>query len=246
MSLTPSATEVVAALGATDLLVGVDDYSTFPPEVAKLPRVGTFLQPNLEAVMTLRPTLVIADDVHAAFAQRLADAGIDVTECPMHDLADVRASLTKVGAKLGRAGGARAAIETIDRAIDQAAARRRARTGPRPRVLAVIEHEPAGLGGLVVAGPGSWLDELLAIEGADNAMLGAGARYPKISSREAFAADPTVILDAAFAADPATDAPMWREHTSARVVVTKDPFLLAPSPRIAEALAQLDKILYPQ
>jgi iron complex transport system substrate-binding protein len=236
----------MAALGATDLIVGVDDYSTYPPEAAKLPKVGTFLQPNLEAVMRLRPTLVIADDVHGAFERRLSDAGIAAVECPMHELGDVRSSLTKVGAALGRDPAAKAAIAKIDAAVDAAAARKKTRTGPRPRVLAVIDHEPGGLGGLVVAGPGSWLDELLAIEGVDNAMLGAGARYPKISSAEAIRAQPTVILDAAFAADPATDADLWKDVAGARVVVAKEPFLQAPSPRVAEALARLDEILYPR
>jgi iron complex transport system substrate-binding protein len=246
VSLSPSASEIVAALGATDLLVGVDDYSTYPPAVTKLPRVGTFLQPNLEAVMTLRPTLVIADDVHAAFEQRLADAGIAAVECPMHDLADVRTSLIKVGDKLGRAQAAKDAIAAIDRAIDTAAERRRTRGGAHPRVLAVIDHEPGGLGGLVVAGPGSWLDELLAIEGAENALAGGGARYPKISSDEAIRSQPTLVLDVSFAADPATAAQVWSVVPGARVVVAKDPYLAAPSPRVADALAQLDKILYPQ
>ena len=250
VSLTPSASEIVAALGAGDLLVGVDDYSTYPPEVAKLPKVGTFLQPNLEAVMRLRPTLVIADDVHGPFEQRLADAGIDAVECPMHELGDVRTSLTRVGVKLGRAEAAGKAVAAIDRAIEDAAARRRTRTGARPRVLAVIDHEPGGLGGLVVAGPGSWLDELLAIEGADNAMVGAGARYPKISSEEVLRAQPTLIIDTAFAADPATEASLWRDLaipavSSGRIVVAKEPYLIAPSPRVAEALAQLEAVLYP-
>jgi ABC-type Fe3+-hydroxamate transport system substrate-binding protein len=250
VSLTPSATETMAALGATDLLVGVDDYSTYPAEAAKLPRVGTFLQPNLEAVMRLRPTLVIADDIHGAFEQRLHDAGIAAVECPMHTLADVRASLTRVGDKVGRADAARAVVAAIDRALDDAAAKRRTRPGPRPRVLAVIDREPGGLGGLVVAGPGSWIDELLAVEGAENAMMGAGARYPKISSEEVLRAQPTVILDVAFAADPATEDAIWRgvavpAVTAGRVVVAKEPYLQAPSPRVTDALARLEAVLYP-
>ncbi|HTJ46951.1 MAG TPA: helical backbone metal receptor [Kofleriaceae bacterium] len=243
MSLTPSATEIIAALGATDQLVGVDDYSTYPASVAKLPKVGTFLQPNLEAVMTLRPTLVIADDVHAAFESRLSDAGIAAVECPMHDLKDVRESFAKVGKAIGRDAQARDQLASIDRAISAARARHH---DVRPRVLAVIDHEPDGLRGLVVAGPGSWLDELLAIEGADNAMAGAGTRYPQISSDEATRAQPTIVVDVAFSADPATAPQLWGFLAGARIVVAKEPFLQAPSPRVAQALAKLDEILYPQ
>ncbi len=99
VSLTPSATEVVAALGALPSLVGVDDYSKFPPEVQKLPKVGSFLQPNLEAIVRLHPTLVVVDDVHGPTAQGLTDAHVAIVECPMHALADVRGALRTVGAR---------------------------------------------------------------------------------------------------------------------------------------------------
>src|SRR5579863_6973364 len=102
VSLTPSATEVVAALGATSQLVGVDDYSKYPVEVTKLPKVGSFLQPNLEAIIRLQPSLVIVDDVHATTARGLADAGVATVECAMHALPDVRTALRTLGARLGK------------------------------------------------------------------------------------------------------------------------------------------------
>lgn len=64
VTLTPSATEIVAALGANDRLIGVDDFSTFPPAVNTLPKVGSFLQPSFETIVRLRPELVIGDDIH--------------------------------------------------------------------------------------------------------------------------------------------------------------------------------------
>src|SRR5690242_18134738 len=86
VSLTPSATEVVAALGATELLVGVDDFSKYPPEVDQLPKVGSFVAPNLEAIVRLRPTVVIVDDVHGQVAAALHDRGIETIACAMHAL----------------------------------------------------------------------------------------------------------------------------------------------------------------
>src|SRR5205085_1371907 len=93
VSLTPSATEVVAALGATGELVGVDEYSTFPPEVTKLPKVGSFLAPNLETIVGLKPTLVIVDDVHGKAAAALHDAHVITVECAIHALPDVKNAL---------------------------------------------------------------------------------------------------------------------------------------------------------
>ena len=246
VSLTPSATEVVAALGATQALVGVDDYSKFPPEVAHLPKVGSFLQPNLEAIVRLRPTLVIVDDVHAATARGLADAGIASVECAMHALPDVRAALLKVGAQLGRLPQADAQIASIDAAIDAARAHRP--TKP-PRVLLVIDREAGGLGGLVAAGPGSWLDELLAIVGGNNAIVEAGTRYPKLGLEQILRAAPEVVIDASYAAKDGVDT--WKDvaipAVAARRVIALDPerypYLAGPSPRVQLALEALARAI---
>jgi len=243
VSLTPSATEVVAALGATDLLVGVDDYSKYPPEVTALPKVGSFLSPNLETIVRLRPTLVIVDDIHARTAGALQEAGVTTVECAIHALPDVKAALATVGGRLGRSAQATQAIAKIDAALDDAAARKPAR---RPRVLAIIDREAGGLGNLVAAGPGSWVDELLAVVGAENVLAPSGVRYPKISVEEVLRTQPEVILDLSFAARGEIAA--WRDVkvpavADGRVLALSDPFLIAPSPRVAEALAALSRAI---
>jgi len=239
VSLTPSATEVVAALGAAGLLVGVDDYSQFPPEVTRLPKVGSFLAPNLETIVSLRPTLVIVDDVHGQAAGALNDARIATVACAIHALPDVKAALRTVAARIGRTADADRVVEGIDAALDRAAAARPAR---RPRVLAVIDREAGGLGNLICAGPGSWVDELLAVVGGDNVLKSAGVRYPKISAEEVLRARPDVIVDLSYAARAEITA--WNRLTvpavtSHRVRALQDAYLIAPSPRVAEALAAL-------
>jgi iron complex transport system substrate-binding protein len=241
VSLTPSATEVIAALGATDELVGVDDYSTFPPEVGKLPKVGSFLAPNLEVIVGLKPSLVIVDDVHGQVAGALGDAGVATVACKMHDLPDVKLALETVGAKIGKSAEAAKVVESIDAALETTAA---AKPAHRPRVLAVIDREPGGLGNLVAAGPGSWVDELLAVVGAENVLAGAPVRYPKISTEEVIRAKPAVILDLSYPARQSTDA--WKALTlkpAAKVIALQAPYLLAPSPRVAAALADLSHAL---
>jgi iron complex transport system substrate-binding protein len=243
VSLTPSATEVVAALGAAALLVGVDDYSAFPPEVAALPKVGSFLAPNLETIVGLRPTLVIVDDVHGQAAGALDDAGISTVACAIHALPDVKAALRTVGARLGKPADAARVVEAIDSALDHAAANRPAK---RPRVLAVIDREAGGLGNLVSAGPGSWIDELLAVVGGDNVLAAAGVRYPKISAEEVLRTRPDVILDLSYAARQ--DLAPWQQLavpavTTGHVRALSDAYLIAPSPRVAEALAALARAI---
>jgi iron complex transport system substrate-binding protein len=229
----------VAALGATGLLVGVDDYSLYPPEVTRLTKVGSFLAPNLETIVGLKPSLVIVDDIHGQAAGALGDAGVATIACAMHALPDVKSALRAVGARIGKAAEAERVVAAIDAALDGAAAQRPAK---RPRVLAVIDREAGGLGNLVTAGPGSWVDELLAVVGGQNVLSAAGVRYPKISTEEVLRTRPEVILDLSYAARQGVSA--W-DHlavpavTAHRVRALDQPYLIAPSPRVAEALAAL-------
>lgn len=245
VALTPSATEIVAALGAAELLVGVDDYSAYPPSVATLPKVGSFLSPNLEAIVGLKPSLVIVDDIHSQAAGALNDAGVATVACAIHALPDVKSALRIVGARLGRPGEAARVVGDIDAALDAAAAAKPAR---RPRVLAIIDREDGGLGNLVAAGPGSWLDELLAVVGGDNVLRGAAVRYPKISAEEVLRARPDVILDLSYparqsiAAWDAVNVPAVANH---RVRALADAYLIAPSPRVREALGALAQAIAP-
>jgi len=246
ISLTPSATEVLAALGAADLIVGVDDYSTFPPEVAALPKVGSFLAPNLETIVSLKPTLVVVDDVHGPAAGAMRDAGLVTVECPIHAMPDVKKALTLIGARIGRVAEATRAVAEIEAAIEAARANRPAK---RPRVLAILDREAGGLGNLVAAGPGSWIDELLAITGGENVLAASGVRYPKLSMEEVLRGQPDVILDLSFAARKGVE--VWSAAevpavTQGRVVALTDPSLLAPSPRIKHALGLVAAAIGPR
>jgi iron complex transport system substrate-binding protein len=109
-------------------------------------------------------------------------------------------------------------------------------------VLLVIDRQAGGVGNLVTAGPGSWLDELLAVVGGENVLRAAGVRYPKISTEEVLRARPDVILDLSYAARDSL-APWQRlaipAVASGRVRALSDAYLIAPSPRVPEALAAL-------
>lgn len=243
VTLSPSATEIVAALGAAGQLVAVDQYSKYPPEVEALPKVGTFLQPNIEAIVKLDPTLVIVDDVHGQVARALGDHGLVTVECAMHALPDVKQALRKVGDKIGRAKEADAAVEAIERALDAAAAKRPAR---HPRVLAVIDREPGGLGGLVAAGPGSWIDELVAVVGGDNVLAASSVRYARISLEEILKGEPEVILDLSHEGE--TSLHVWKDIDvpavrDGRVKALDLPYLKGPSPRVELALDTLARAI---
>jgi len=238
VSLAPSLTDTVVALGKAGVLVGVTRYDD-GAEVAGLPRVGGFLDPNPEAVIALRPDFVLWMTDGAAYPvlERIASLGVPVLAVPVIDVADVLACARAVGEALGDGPAGDRLARSIASAVS--AARGRA-VGRRPvRVLFVVGRDP-----LVVAGPGSYPDELLRIVGAANVASG-GRPWPVYPVDRAVAADPALVVDAAVE-EPAEaihrlDAiPAVRRGAVYRL---HDDAALRPGPRLAEALEELERAL---
>jgi iron complex transport system substrate-binding protein len=249
VTLTPSTTEIVAAAGGLDWLVGVDRYSEHPPEVRELPRVGDFINPSFEAILRLTPDLVVLDEVQRKVDSGLRSAGIDTVVLRMHTLEDVREGLRRVSDALGTGERARDAIDRIDAAVAEIEKRASEREGELS-VLLVVDRQLGGLGNLVVATSGSYLDELLAITGARNALATAGPRYAKISPEAVVRAAPDVIIETTHAADADRARHDWSELgdvpavAHGRVHLVREAYYSAPGPRADQALRRLDELLY--
>jgi iron complex transport system substrate-binding protein len=243
--LAPSLTDVVLALGHRDRLVGVtvlDDA----PEVATVKRVGGFLDPNPEVILGLSPDLVlwVTDGGALAAVRRLADLSaasgrpFPILAIPIVGVADVLATPRIVGEALGdREGGERLARELSASVEDL---RRRARGVPRRRVLFVVGREP-----LVVAGPGSFPDELLSIVGAENVVRGARP-WPVYPLEKAVADDPQIVVDAA-AREPAAGIERLaaiRAVRQGRVVRLPNDDLLRAGPRMVRGMEDLFRRLH--
>ena len=250
VTTTPSSTEIVAAAGAADRIVGVDRFSRFPPEVVGLPVVGDFMAPSVEAILQLEPDLVVLDAVQARTAEALAAGGIRTLVLPMHTVADVLGGLERAGEALGPPGPDRARARRAQ--LEEEIARLRARGGERsdrPRVLLVVDREVGGLRSIVAAGPGTYLDELAAIAGADNVMKDSAAQYPNVSPETIIEARPDVILDAVHTADPAAARRDWQmlrdvpAVVGGRVHMIGEPYFVSPGPRLGEALRRLEELL---
>jgi cobalamin transport system substrate-binding protein len=242
VSLAPSATDIVVALGLAERLVGVTRYDT-APEVARAARVGGFLDPSAEAVVALHPDLVlwITDAGAVPAVRRLAELGIPVLAMPVIGVEDVLAATRAIATALGAPeAGQREAAR-----IEDAIARTRARSAglPRPRVLFVVGREP-----LVVAGPGSYPDGLLGIVGARNAMGGRIA-WPVVPVETAIGLDPDLVVDAAVnehggTADGGLSAiPAVRRGAIVRL---HDDAALRPGPRLVHAIDELFRGIHPE
>jgi iron complex transport system substrate-binding protein len=241
VSLAPSLTDTVVALGEVAHLVGVTRYDD-APEVAALPRVGGFLDPNPEAVLALRPDLVLwlTDGGAYPAVRRMAALGVPVLALPVIGVADVLAAARLVGTALGNS----AAGERLAASLSEAIARteRRAASLAPVRVLMVVGRDP-----LVVAGPGSYPDALLRIAGGVN--VAAGDRpWPVYPLEKAVASNPDLVLDAAVneAAEGMARLSAIPAVRAGRVARLRNDDALRPGPRLSRALEDLLHALHPE
>jgi len=240
VTLAPSLTEVVLALGAADRLVGVSRFDE-RPEVSRLPRVGGFVDPSVEAVMALHPDLVLAQPGpgNRRAVETMAALGAPVLLLPLGTVADVLAAERAAGKALGRAEQGESLARELE--ATRARIRERARLRSPVRVLLVYGFEP-----LVVAGPGGFADELLADAGAVNVAADAASPYPVYSVERALRSRPEVILDAADTAagrDRLRALPGLHE---ARWAAVPGQALLHPGPALGRGLEQLFQLLHPE
>lgn len=244
--LAPGLTDVVLALGLRDRLAGVTRLDD-APEVKDLPRVGGFLDPSPEAVLGLSPDLVlwVTDGGALPAVRRIAELSsashrpFPVLAVPVVSVADVLALPRIVGdALLEPEAGARLAAE-LTGAVERV--RRRAEGLPRPRVLFLVGREP-----LVVAGPGSFPDELLRIAGATN-VVGGERPWPVYPLEKAVADDPEIVVDAAALEPPAGIARLGAIPAVRRgkVVRLPDDDILRAGPRMVRGLERLFPLLHP-
>jgi iron complex transport system substrate-binding protein len=240
VTLAPSLTDVVLALGAGDRLVGVSRFDE-RPEVAKLPRVGGFVDPSVEAVMALHPDLVLAQPGpgNRRAVETMAELGAAVLLLPLGTVEDVLAAERATGKALGLADQG----EALARSLEATRSRIRERSrGLRPvRVLLVYGFDP-----LVVAGPGGFGDQLLADAGALNVARDAASPYPVYSVERVVQSQPELVLDAANTAagkDRIRSLPGLRE---ARWAEVSGQSLMHPGPALGRGLEDLFRLVHPE
>ena len=247
---TPSATELVASAGGADRIVGVDKFSTYPPRVIDLPKVGDFLGPNVELILRLRPDLVVLDTIQSRAATALDGAGIRILVLEMHTVDDVKRGIETIGDALGTREAAAVSSQRMSDGIEASRARAANRSAERrPSVLLIVDRQLGGLGSLVAAGPGSFLDELLAIVGGENALATSGIRYPKISAELVLRSNPDVIIDAVHTTDAPKATRDWDAISisatkTGRVFVVSDTRFVTPGPRLVSALTDMEKMVF--
>ncbi len=247
VSLAPSTTEALFAIGAADRVVARSRYCDFPPEARALPPVGD-VAPDLEAVLGLRPDLVVGLGglTSDKFSGELRARGIATWFPVSSSLAEIDDLLLGLGQRAGHAQEAARVVSTLDareHSVERAVA-----SEHKPRVIMVVSVAP-----LMAAGPKSFADELIAAAGAEN-VVEEGRPWPILGFEQVLDLDPDVVLDAAEVDSDApalisANAPGWgglRAVREGHVVRIHDERVLRAGPRIGEGLAVLARALHPE
>ncbi|MCS6953722.1 MAG: helical backbone metal receptor [Bryobacterales bacterium] len=250
MTTAPSLTETVFALGAGSRVVGVSAHCNYPPDVLRLPRIGTYTRPDPERIAALRPDLVLLHGYRGDLRNRLEALGLRTLVVEQDSLEDVFHSLLQVGQALERRQQAEEMVIRIREGVEAL----RHRPPPRrPRTLIVVGRQPDALRGVIVVGPKSWLGALAEVAGAVNVVGPDLPRSPRVSLETILAWDPELILDASAttAEERERDAlaarllQPWlqrRELTAVRagrVVALTEDWMLRPGPRVLAVLERL-------
>jgi cobalamin transport system substrate-binding protein len=255
VSLVPSVTEMLFAIGAGSRVVGVSSYDRQPPEVTRIPRVGGLLNPDVERIFRLRPDFVVVyatqDDVRA----QLARAEISAFAYRNTDLAGVTRTMRQLGARLGVVAQADRAADDIERHL--ASIRARVAGRPRPRVLVVFSREPRTLRNIDAAGGTGFNHDMLEVAGAVNVLSDVRRVATQITAEAILKLAPDAILDLHYgdqlpSIDISAERSVWNQLPAIPAVRRGRVYLLlgdefvVPGPRIAAATEKIARALHPE
>lgn len=243
ISLDPSVTEIVFALGMGSRLVGRTHWDLFSDSVRAVPDVGDGIRPNVEAILQAHPTLVFlyASEENRDAARQLRAAGIDVVTLRVDRIADFVRVTSLIGRLTHREDRARTVVDSVSATLERV----RHATAGRPRITVFMF---AWESPLLTIGGGSFLTELISIAGAENVFADLKAPSPQVSFEEVLRRNPDVVLGGPKTVAMLRSGARWRALPAVRNgrLLVMDTILVArPSVRLGEAAVSLAQLFHP-
>ena len=247
VSLAPSITEVLYAIGSSEQIVGVTEYCDYPPEARLKPKVG-YIHPNLESIVALRPDLILAprEFLRAEILGKLEQLKLATFILEAKTIEDVLSHIQTIGRMLGHSASADALVAEMRQRITEIKARTAAL--PRPRLLYVLNSEP-----LITVGPDSFIGQLIELAGGTNVAARAKTPYPRLNMEEVLKEDPELLIFPVGTAEGISDSEqqVWKRWATLTAVkqgrfhhISSD-LLNRPGPRIVQGLETLARIIHP-
>jgi iron complex transport system substrate-binding protein len=251
ISIAPSNTEILFALGLGDRVVGVTTYCDYPPEALDKPKIGDFSAPSIEEIVAAAPDLILAANIHKdVVVPRLEDRGLTVVALSPDTVDAVLEAITLVGKVTGKDKEAANLVKSMEDRIKAVTDKTDALAeAEKPRIFYVVWHDP-----LMTAGSGTFMDELIYKAGGTNIAHDLDG-YPDIDLETVIASDPQVIV-AGVGMGEGQDLPLQflmeedrLKNTEARRnnrIYPMDMDIIGrPGPRLVDALEQFARFLHP-
>ncbi len=249
VSLAPSITEILFSLGLSEEIAGVTDFCDFPEAALKKPRIGGFVNPDIEKIVSLKPDLVIAirDGNRLESVRRLDDLGISVYWCDPKGFDGVIGSVRHLGEVAGRQGESKRIAEEMIRKKETIVSATRAL--PRPRVFFQMGDNP-----VVTVGRGTLADELIRLAGGRSISEDEAFAYPVYSIETIIAKAPEIIIMSSMEStrNYSRLVKRWQQWQTLPAVkknaihVVDSNLVDRPTPRIVEGLGILAGIIHPE
>jgi len=243
ISLAPSNTEILFALGLGDKVVGVTDQDDYPPEALNKTKVEGYATPNIEKIVALNPDLIlVAHGTPMDVIINLAGLGLTVYGIKTTDLDDLLNDIRRVGEITDKEVEAQALTSAMESRI-QAVTNQTGELEQRPRVFYMLWNDP-----LWTAGSGTFIDELIEKAGGVNICQNITG-YTTISIEDVLARDPEIIITSELSYDwalNATELASTNASQSGRIYTCDDNLVQRPGPRLVEGLEWFAHFIHPE
>lgn len=246
VSLKPNLTEILFALGLGEQVVGVTNYCDFPAAAQKIAKVGTFLEPNVEAIVALKPTLVVGENSGSRDpVVQMERLGMNVRMLNFKSLEQLYVSIENLGDLTGRKEQAKALNKKLREGLQTQ--RHYFRAIP---TLVVVGKEP-----LMVVGQGNFIGEMLGLLGAENIAHDGVSAFPRFSEEALISRKPEVIVDVSMGSEDIRlrkkrGAAFWQRFRSVpavknqRIYYLDCDIVLRPGPRLVDGFQELERAVH--
>jgi iron complex transport system substrate-binding protein len=247
VSLAPSVTETVFALGFGNRLVGVTTSCDYPAEARKIPTIGGFMSPSLETILAKRPGVVIgvSSATDPAKAREMERLGLKVTLISLASVSDILSSIKSIARLLGSPQAGEKLVRKITLQMDQV--KERVAPAPRRSTLLLV-----GLRPLIAVGGKNFIDELITLAGGSNIAGDAAQPWLNLPDEYVVAKAPQVIIEAGMGSERGASGKYWADLTSipavkeGRVYSYPSDKILRPGPRVGEGLEEIARLVHPE
>ncbi len=249
IALAPSITEIIYDLGQEKRLVGVTQYSTYPPEAESLPRVGSYIRLDIEKIISLKPDLCLAtkDGNPKHIIDKIVSLGIPVYVINPRNLQQIMDAITSLGSLLHAEQAAAELVIKMEKRIGQVQARVK-KGNRKPRVFFQIDAEP-----LFSAGTNTFIHELIELAGGINTTAGE-VSYPRYSWEDIILLQPEIVLISSMAGglEPEYLVKSWKRWALLSAVKNNQIYVVdaelfdRPTPRLVDGLETIAAIIHPE